>query len=67
MRSKIFLLQCSFSEVLLVLVLFSNQALGAGGPEECSKLESNLKWRTSSTPGTTSVYSVVKLQFIGNI
>jgi hypothetical protein len=26
-----------------------------------------LKWRTSSTPGTTFVYSVVKLQFIANI
>ena len=35
----------------------SIQELGTGGPEECSKAK-YLKWRTTSTPGTTSVYSV---------
>ena len=35
-----------------MLVLVSNQELGTGGPEDCSKF---LKWRTSSTPGTTFV------------
>ena len=44
----------------------SNQELGTGGPEECSQAK-YLKWRTSSTPGTTFVYSVVKLQCIANI
>jgi hypothetical protein len=36
-RSKIFLLQWSFCEDLLVLVLVSNQVLGTGGPEDCSQ------------------------------
>jgi hypothetical protein len=49
-----------------VLVLVSNQELGTDGLEECSHPEF-FKWRTSSTPGTTFLCSVLQLQFIANI